>query len=159
MNFTQRGTNKKQEDINSSPKRVSNKILLALLRIILIIFVACAIIGIFSVSGFIKGLIDTSPDVSKLAVVPSKFATKIYDENEKLIQEFKGAESNREYVEISKIPDTVQKAFISIEDERFYEHNGIDIKGIFRASLSGFSQGASPITQQLIKNQIFNSVM
>ncbi|MBE5934486.1 MAG: PBP1A family penicillin-binding protein [Lachnospiraceae bacterium] len=159
MNFTQRGTMQKQEEINSSPKRVSNKIILTIIRIIVIAIVSCIVIGIFLISGFIKGLVDTSPDVSKLSVVPSKFATKIYDEDGKLIQEFKGAESNREYVQISRIPDTVQKAFISIEDERFYEHNGIDIKGIFRASLSGFSQGASTITQQLIKNQIFNAGM
>lgn len=159
MNFTQRGTIQKQEEINSSPKRVSNKIILTIIRVIIILIIACIVIGIFLISGFIKGLVDTSPDASKLSVVPSKFATKIYDEDGKLIQEFKGAESNREYVEISKIPDTVQKAFISIEDERFYEHNGIDIRGIFRASLSGFSQGGSTLTQQLIKNQIFNAGM
>ena len=52
------------------------------------------------VSGFIKGLLDTSPDISKLEVVPSKFATKIYDSKGKVIQELKGAEANREYVSI-----------------------------------------------------------
>ena len=52
-------------------------------------------------------------------------------------------------------------AFVAIEDERFWEHNGIDAKGILRAFFVGiknrnFSEGASTITQQLIKNQIFN---
>ena len=159
MDFTQRGTKQKQEEINSTPVRISNKILLASFRVFIVILVAAIVIGIFLVSGFIKGLIDTSPDISKLSVVPSKFATKVYDKDGSLIQEFRGAESNREYVKINNIPDVVQKAFISIEDERFYEHNGIDIKGIFRASLSGFSQGASTLTQQLIKNQIFNAGM
>ena len=77
MNFTQRGTIQKQEEINSSPKRVSNKIFLTIIRIIIIAAVSCVVIGIFLVSGFIKGLVDTSPDISKLSVVPSKFATKI----------------------------------------------------------------------------------
>ena len=96
-------------------------------------------------------------------MVPDKFATKIYDSDGKVVQELRGAESNREYVTIDKIPDTVQTAFVSIEDERFYEHKGIDIKGIFRASFkglsNGFSQGASTITLQLIKNRIFDSGM
>lgn len=50
-------------------------------------------------------------------------------------------------------------AFIAIEDSRFYEHNGIDLKGILRAAYVGitngrFSEGASTITQQLIKNNV-----
>lgn len=163
MNFSQKGAQHKQDEINSAPKRVSTKVFIITFRAFIVLLIAATVIGIFLVSGFVKGLLDTSPDISKLTVVPDKFPTKIYDSDGKVVQELKGAESNREYVTIDKIPDTVQKAFISIEDERFYEHNGIDIKGIFRASFNGlsdgFSQGASTITQQLIKNRIFESGM
>ena len=163
MDFSKKSTQHKQDDINSSPKRLSKKIFIIAFRTFIVLLVAITVIGIFMVSGFIKGLLDTSPDISKLEVVPSKFATKIYDSKGEVIQELKGAESNREYVTIDKIPENVQHAFIAIEDERFYVHNGIDIKGIFRASFqsfsNGFSQGASTITQQLIKNQIFEAGM
>ena len=163
MDFSNKSAQHKQDDINSSPKRVSTKIFIIAFRTLIVLLIATGVIGLFMVSGFIKGLLDTSPDISKLEVVPSKFATKIYDSKGKVIQELKGAEANREYVSIEKIPNCVQKAFIAIEDERFYEHNGIDIKGIFRASFkgfsNGFSQGASTLTQQLIKNQIFDAGM
>ena len=57
----------------------------------------------------------------------------------------------------------LQDAFVAIEDERFYEHNGIDLQGILRAGVTGiangfhFSQGASTITQQLIKNNVLTT--
>ena len=59
------------------------------------------------------------------------------------------------------IPEDLAHAFVAIEDERFYEHNGIDIKGILRAAYVGisngfhFTEGASTITQQLLKNNVF----
>ena len=58
------------------------------------------------------------------------------------------------------VPENLAHAFVAIEDERFYEHNGIDIKGIIRAGVIGvtsghFSEGASTITQQLLKNNVF----
>ena len=64
------------------------------------------------------------------------------------------------YVTLDNVPAHVQNAFIAIEDERFRQHNGIDIKGIIRAaantlSTKDLSQGASTITQQLIKNTVF----
>ncbi len=63
--------------------------------------------------------------------------------------------TNRTYVKLENIPKQVQEAFIAIEDERFYEHNGIDLQGIVRAGVkfvtSGFkkTQGASTITPPL----------
>lgn len=62
-------------------------------------------------------------------------------------------------VSFDQLPDDLVNAFIAIEDSRFYEHNGIDLKGILRAAYVGitsgrFSEGASTITQQLIKNNV-----
>lgn len=69
---------------------------------------------------------------------------------------------NKEIVNISDLPDYVKNAFIAIEDKRFYEHNGYDFKRIIKAMWINFingkkSQGASTITQQLIKNTLLNS--
>ena len=63
--------------------------------------------------------------------------------------------SNRSYVSMDKIPQNLADAFVAIEDERFYEHNGVDFKGLFGAfkdALLGNARGASTITQQLVKN-------
>jgi penicillin-binding protein 1A len=66
-------------------------------------------------------------------------------------------EQNRDYIELARIPLHVQQAFIAIEDERFYKHSGVDLKGNIRAFLVNLkerkvSQGASTITQQLVRN-------
>ena len=81
-------------------------------------------------------------------------ATRIYDINGQLVSEL--YEENRNYVDISRIPDHVKKAFLAAEDQSFYTHTGIDIPGIARALLvdlfSGeVRQGGSTITQQLVK--------
>ena len=78
------------------------------------------------------------------------------------MQELIASGTNRTMITLDQVPEHVQNAFIAIEDERFYEHNGIDIQGILRAGVtfvtSGFDkrQGASTITQQLLKNNVFD---
>lgn len=70
--------------------------------------------------------------------------------------------SNRTIVEIEKLPDYVVNAFVNIEDKRFYKHNGYDLKRIVKAGIVNFSsksksQGASTISQQLIKNALLSN--
>lgn len=112
--------------------------------------------------GAIQGIIASAPDASTIDVSPTGFATKIYDNNGEEIQMLATTGSNRTSVSLDQIPEDLQHAFIAIEDERFYEHNGIDMKGIFRAvaitfSKGRLSQGASTISQQLLKNNYFNA--
>lgn len=72
-------------------------------------------------------------------------------------------DSNRVPVTMDQIPTDLANAFVAIEDERFYQHNGIDIMGILRAGVTavktGFKrqEGASTITQQLIKNTVLTT--
>ncbi len=75
-----------------------------------------------------------------------------------LITELKGDE-RRESVTIDQIPQILQNAVVSIEDERFWEHNGVDPRGVLRAiksnsSAGGGTQGGSTITQQYVKNAL-----
>ena len=128
------------------------------LKLLLIVFIisACAA-GIF-----IFSIIKDAPDVNDADVRPSGYLSTIYDCDGEILRTLAGAEANRVYVGIDMIPETVQKAFIAIEDERFYKHHGIDIKGIIRAAYKGittgsFSEGASTITQQLLKNNVFDN--
>ena len=115
---------------------------------------ACAGIGVF------MGVIATAPDISNVDVTPAGYSTTVYDREGNQITKLVAENSNRVYVTLDKIPLHMQHAFIAIEDERFYDHNGIDIQGIMRAGIkvltSGdLSQGASTITQQLLKNNVF----
>ena len=82
--------------------------------------------------------------------------TYIVDKDDKVIDKLH-ANENRSYVTLDKIPTDLQNAFIAIEDKRFYEHSGFDIRRIFGALKEDIltkskAQGASTITQQLVKN-------
>lgn len=161
MDYSKKGIEHKQHYIKSTTPRLISKTRIILFRICIVAFVAIAIIACLAVYGFAKGLIDSAPSIEQIDVVPQGYTTFVYDKDGNEIEQLIGAHSNRKYVKLADLPDYVGEAFISVEDERFYEHNGIDIRGIFRAGVVGltsfdFSQGASTITQQLIKNQVFN---
>lgn len=160
MNFSRKGLEDKQKYIKSTSRRLVSKSRITLFRFSIILIVFVVIVGAYAGFGYLKGLIDIAPDISQIDVVPDRFTTKVYDREGNQIETLAGAQSNREYVTIDKIPEVVRYAFISIEDERFYDHDGIDVHGIFRAFATGlargdFGQGASTLTQQLLKNQVF----
>ena len=117
-----------------------------------------ALAGIVFSTGVIiyyQNVEDELPDVDKLKEVRYETPLQIFSSDGKLIGVF--GQIKREPASIDEIPDLLQKAFISIEDERFYEHSGFDLKSIARAAMaiahSGrISQGASTITQQVARN-------
>lgn len=161
MNYSKKGIEQKQQYIKSTSRRLTSKFRIVMFRLIIISAVSVAIIGVYAGLGYLKGLIDSAPNITQIDVVPKGYTTYVYDSESNVIEHLVGAHSNREYIEISQIPKLVQDAFVSIEDERFYEHDGIDVRGIFRAFVLGvkggeFDQGASTITQQLLKNQVFD---
>lgn len=161
MNYSKKGIEYKKNQIKSTSRRMVSKARITSYRLLLIAIIYLAIVGSFAAFGFAKGLIDSAPDITDINVVPQGFATELRDIDGNVTQTLVGAESNRVYVTIDEIPKMVRNSFICIEDERFYEHDGIDVRGIFRAFVNGlvkrdFDQGASTITQQLLKNQVFN---
>ncbi|MBI5787196.1 MAG: PBP1A family penicillin-binding protein [Candidatus Niyogibacteria bacterium] len=86
-------------------------------------------------------------------------STKIYDRTEKVLLFDVHADVRRTVVPFEKIPRHVKNAVVAIEDSNFYNHNGIDLSGIFRAVVvnvfsGSLSQGGSTITQQLIKHAL-----
>ncbi len=122
--------------------------------------ISLLVVGAAGFVGAYKGVIATAPEINNKDIRPSGYSSTVYDSDGKQLTKLVAADSNRIYQTINKIPLDLQHAFVAIEDERFYEHNGIDIKGIIRAGVTGitnkdFSQGASTITQQLIKNNVF----
>lgn len=133
--------------------------LIFLLKIALAMFLILCFAGFAIGIGFVRGAIDAAPSLDILDVQPQGYASQIYDADGNLMQTLVMEGSNREEVSFDQLPDDLVNAFIAIEDSRFYEHNGIDLKGILRAAYVGitngrFSEGASTITQQLIKNNV-----
>ena len=127
------------------------------------LFFAVLIIGICAgglVMGFAKAWIDTTPDLDLDKIGAQAQTSFIYDSSGNLITEFKGSQ-NRIYVEIEDIPQLLINAVISVEDARFYEHHGIDIKrqiGALVGNLTGGQlQGASTLTCQLVKLTMLSS--
>lgn len=160
MNYGKKGIRKKQHALNAKSTKVGKMFLLALLKALLVAIIAVGIIGACMGVGMFKGILASAPDTSNLDVTPSGYATVVYNSKGQQISKLVAENSNRSYVNISMIPQNLSDAFVAIEDERFYEHNGIDIKGIVRAAVStiknrGLGQGASTITQQLLKNNVF----
>lgn len=160
MNYGKRGASEKYRNAVSNSAKAYRKAFVIAFKILVTCMVAVVVLGVGGVAGLAKGVIDSAPDISQIDVSPSGYSTTIYDSAGNVITTLVASGSNRIYAEIEEIPVDLQHAFVAIEDARFYEHSGIDTKGIFRAAVVGltsgkFSQGASTITQQLLKNNVF----
>ena len=161
MNYSKKGIKAKQKSLHATSTRLGKKLLLAVLNLSLLGILAVGIIGISMGIGIFKGVIDTSPSIENVSVTPTGFSTFVYDLEGNQTAKLISQNSNRIPVTQDMIPENLAHAFVAIEDERFYEHNGIDIQGILRAAYVGisngfdFTEGASTITQQLLKNNVF----
>ena len=161
MNYGKKKASQKQKKITSKSTMQGKKISVRLFKALLLCLIVVAVAGVAGVGVFAKKIIDNTPEVSPDDVKPKGFTTFVYaDDSTTEIERFVSSGSNRVYKSINEIPKDLQHAFVAIEDERFYEHNGIDLQGIVRAGVVGItsgnlSQGASTLTQQLIKNNVF----
>ena len=153
---------KKRRDITSKSKMKKKRLGVRIFKGVLLTLLLLMVAGCVGGGIFLKKVIDSAPDVTPEDVKPTGYTSVVYaSDNKTETQRLTSAGSNRVYKTIDEIPKDLQHAFVAIEDERFYEHNGIDPKGIVRAGMIGlttgdFSQGASTLTQQLIKNNIFD---
>ena len=161
--YSRRGIKEKQHSLHMKSPKFIKKFLVIILYLIVIGIIGIAGIGCSLGFGIFKGVIDTSPSIDNIDVTPTGFSTFVYDNEGNQIAKLISQDSNRIPVSMDMIPTDLANAFVAIEDERFYEHNGIDIKGIIRAGYVGiangfhFTEGASTITQQLLKNNVFTS--
>ena len=160
MDYRKKATAKIAHGLTSPNRRILSKFSVLSFRLLLVVIITTVLLGITTVLGVLRGLIDTAPNIDSIDVSPEGYSTTIYDADGHPTQTLVGQNANRIYVTLDQIPKCVQNAFIAIEDSRFREHNGIDIMGIIRAAANIFqtgdlSQGASTITQQLLKNTVF----
>lgn len=133
---------------------------------LLFIIILCFVAG----TGIIMAIIKTAPKLDVNQILDLNETSVLYDDknnpmDDVIVTNANGVVERRTVINISDMPKNLTNAFISIEDERFYQHNGVDPKGITRATLldlqnkithqSKSIQGASTITQQLIKLRLF----
>ena len=94
------------------------------------------------------------PEISGLLDYRPKLPMRIYSADTVLLGEY--GEERRNFTPLAEIPKVMQNAVLASEDARFYEHSGVDVKGVLRAGLAQFnrsrSQGASTITMQVARN-------
>ncbi len=161
MNYSKRGVRKKQKALNAKGGKWGKKLGFTFVQVFLLFLISIAVVGASAGIGVFKGILATAPDIGNIDVTPSGFSTFVYDIEGNQTAKLVSTDSNRIPVSMDMVPEDLAHAFVAVEDARFYDHNGIDIKGIIRAAAVGirnkfhFSEGASTITQQLLKNNVF----
>ena len=131
------------------------------IRMLFVLVLLIGVSGTGLVVGIARAYVDTAPVLDLTLFDQQSQTSFIYDRDGNLITDFKGTE-NRIYASIDEMPEMLQNAFIAIEDSRFREHNGVDVKRIIGAFVynvtgSGTTQGGSTITQQLRKQTILTT--
>lgn len=163
MNYGKKGAKKRAAELTSKSTVIKKKLHVTFFKALLVLFFAVVIIGASTAFGIWKGIIDSAPSIDELDATPTGYQTIVLDDEGNKTATLVASGSNRKYVTIDQIPQNLQDAFVALEDERFYDHNGIDLQGIVRAGVHGitsgeFNQGASTITQQLLKNTVLSEV-
>ena len=164
MNYGKRNLSRRKKNISSKKRMKQKRVGVRFFKALIICVLLLAVICVAGAGIFAKKIIDNAPAVSADDILPKGYTTNIVDQNGTVIETLKDSDSNRvykTYEEITANSEFLPHAFVAIEDERFYEHNGVDLQGIIRAAFIGisngfdFSEGASTLTQQLIKNNVF----
>ena len=163
MDYSKENNKRRKRKAKIKAQRVTNKVAVIAFRA----FVTALIVGAFAVAGGLvgayMGILENAPKLAIADDLDLNYTTVIFD-NKGVEFDRLDSDENREYVTSSQIPQIVKDAFVALEDERFYEHDGVDYRGFARAMVENVktiledsdspTQGASTITQQLIKNKL-----
>ena len=161
MNYGKNNISKKKKKISSKKRMKKKRLGVRLFKAIIICILLLAVICVVGGCVLVKHIVDNTPTVTAEDILPKGYTTNIVDQNGTVLRTLNDSDSNRVYKTYDEIPEYLAHAFVAIEDERFYDHNGVDLQGIIRAGFVGitngfnFTEGASTITQQLIKNNVF----
>ncbi len=162
MNYGRYAIKAQKKAAESRVRKIRSKALLITLEVLIVGFLLAAALAVSIMLGAVRGIIEESPKISETDIAPKGLESTIYDSSGNVVQTLIGSGANRTLVTYDQVPQDMIDAFICGEDERFWLHKGIDMRGILRAGYEAatnsfnFTQGASTITQQLIKNNVFN---
>jgi penicillin-binding protein 1A len=133
-----------------SPLRFLARTLVVLSTVVVVVVLVAAAGGAYLVSEAYESL----PELSAMTDYKPKIPLRIYTSDKILIGEF--GDERRSFTSIKEIPSVMRLAVLAAEDDRFYEHKGVDLQGVLRAAINnargGPKQGASTITQQVARN-------
>ncbi len=126
-----------------------------MLRFVLNLIFSFFIFGLIFIVGLSWYFLSQLPDIGKLQDIKFQVPLRIYSQDDSLIAEF--GEKRRRPVSIDEVPTTIIHAFLAAEDDRFYQHYGVDWQGIARAAVHLIrtgrkTQGGSTITMQVARN-------
>src|SRR5450830_887 len=148
-------TKQESQQKSSAKRSIGKRIFIGALSIFVGCGTAIALIIVFALTLAYPNL----PELDSITSYKPKMPLRIFSADNVLIGEF--GEERRNVARFDQIPDIMKKAVLSIEDDRFYEHGGVDYLGITRAALhnlaGGAKQGASTITQQVARNCFLTS--
>ncbi|MCL5070013.1 MAG: transglycosylase domain-containing protein, partial [Actinobacteria bacterium] len=130
-------------------------VIIAVILLVTFINISFAAAFVYIGGTAIASLFKDLPNIKDFSPIENALTSKIFAADGKLIGTLHG-EQNREIVSFEQLPKNLINAVVSIEDERFYEHKGVDFEGIIRSLIiniksGGISQGASTLTQQYIR--------
>ena len=161
MDYSKKANKKRLRKHAPHATRIRNKVSILVQRAV----IGLVLVGIFALAGAgfgsYLGILGNAPQIPRESVGVPIYRSSVIKcavTGEEL--EWLHAGQNQQTVTLEQIPLHVRNAFLAIEDERFYYHNGIDIRAIGRAvhtlltTRGETAQGASTITQQLIKNML-----
>ena len=156
--------NKKEEKINRKANKTKKKkfskghtIITTILRLILLLIIVVAVIATGIVVGMLYGGWGEQFEITEEELIIGASNSVILDKDGNKLAELSG-DANRKIIRLDQMPKNLKNAYVAIEDERFYKHNGVDFKRtggailqyVIRRGSSSF--GGSTITQQLVKN-------
>ena len=165
MNYGKKQVDSKIEYITGPDARQKNRFKMFLVTTAMAVIIGGVLIFASIGIGAFREIISNAPSLDDIdSISPHAAKSIIYASDGSVMQELVQSGSNRVNVAYEDLPQDLINAFVVIEDARFFSHDGVDVKGIIRALISGltkgrFSEGASTLTQQLIKNNIFNGGM
>lgn len=163
MNYGKEATEKKIDQIYSKKKKYTTRVFLTFFKTFLILCLFAVLVTSSIGIGIFMGIIDSAPKLNVDSIVPVGYATTVYDSAGNLTDTLVQTGSNREEASYDELPQDLINAFVAIEDSRFWQHNGIDLRSISRAAVGVLTGknlgGGSTLTQQLIKNNVFNGGM
>ena len=127
MNYGKKSTQKREKELTSKSTMIRKKFYVIFCKSLLVCVFAVMVIGACSGVGVIRGIIASAPTIDDIVATPTGFLSTVLDANGNQTATLVASGSNRRAVTIDEIPKNLQHAFVAIEDERFYEHNGIDV--------------------------------
>ena len=161
VNYGKSNLSQRKKNISSKKKMKKKRVGVRLFKAVIISLLLLCVIGVAGAGVFAYQIIQNTPEVTAEDIMPQGYTSFIVDQSGNQIETLNDSSSNRVYRTYDEIPEYMAHAFVAVEDSRFYEHNGIDLQGIIRAGVIGvtngfnFTEGASTLTQQLIKNNVF----